>query len=80
MQRVQDNDFPSPGDHIHARRLYDNNEISYQEYKEVWDFYLFIYEYSRINKFNRIGNYLHDKFNRTPSTKEILNYYSIYVD
>jgi hypothetical protein len=53
MQRVQNNDFPTMQDHTHAYRLYIHNKISYEEYKDVWNFYIDVFEVSRLNKLKR---------------------------
>lgn len=50
MQRVQNNDFPTMHDHLHAYRLYTHNKISYEEYKDVWNFYIDVYLNSRRRK------------------------------
>ena len=55
MQRVQNNDFPSMQDHVHAYRLYTHNKISYEDYKDVWNFYMGVFQDSRLNKLTRIS-------------------------
>ena len=80
MQRVQHNDFPSPQDHIHAYSLYKDQKISYQEYKDVNDFYVYVYHESRLSKVNQIKKMLEHRLKRRPSQWEIERYYIRYFN
>ena len=80
MQRVQNNDFPSPEDHMYAYRLYRCNKISYNEYRDVWDFYIGVFQDSRNDKLTRISRHLEKKLNRKPTIQEIHHFDYMFID
>ena len=79
-QRVQTNDFPTRGDHLFAYQLYKDKRISYEKYREVWEFYVNVYEVSRITRYHRIQTHLSNKFKRYPTDKEIRDFETNHYD
>ena len=77
--RVRDPDRPTHGDPSYAYGLYTHGRISFQDYKEVNDFYLIYLEFHE-NRRKRVRLHLEKTINRHVTPYEVDHFINNFID